>query len=302
MAFTFWKSKKEHVYDIAKYWDDQNREQLKERYDHRLGAFDWDLQMRLKSNGAAQICPQEYKYWRDCGVAFTFPEFEYTMPNKTYAMDLRRNGKSWFHRGYVGDMTVGPFITFGVDCSEERLKKCNFGSNECRATDITERNIYEIMWEIQHETQFDPANDKKVFRKYGAVTLQVGDGPTENSNEDVNFNLVKYDTPLKAVENVKIHFFAVDEILNIQKKSHKFDVVFVAHNYFSFLKDDFVTILKTPSLILFETKKFSTMKSDEINKQIEEIKNYCKKIQLKPITSFSLNVINSVLKYKKIEE
>lgn len=304
MAFTFWKSKKEHVYDIAKHWDDQNREQLKERYDHRIGAFDWDLQMRLKSNGATQICPQEYKHWRDCGVAFTFPEFEYTMPNKTFAMDLRRNGKCWFHRGYVGDMIVGPFITFGMDCSEERLKKCNFGSNECRATDISERNIYGIMWEIQHEMQFDPANDKKIFRKYGAVTLQVGDGPTEQSH-DINTNLVKYDTPLKAVENVKIHFLAVDDILNVQKKfqyQQKFDVVFVAHNYFSFLTDDFIAILKTPSLILFETKKFSTMKSDEINKQIDEIKNYCKKIQLKPITSFSINVVNSVLKYKKIEE
>lgn len=259
--------------------------------------------MRLKSNGAAQICPQEYKHWRDCGVAFTFPEFEYTMPNKTYAMDLRRNGKDWFHRGYVGDMSVGPFITFGVECSEERLKKCNFGSNECRATDITERNIYEIMWEIQHEKPFDPACDKKVFRKYGAVTLQVGDVPNgERLHEDIKTNLMKYDTPLKAVENVKIHFLAIDDILKIHMKSMKFDVVFVAHNYFSFLKEDFAGILKTPSLILFETKKFSTMKSDEINKQIDEIKSYCKEIQLKPITSFAMNVINSVLKYKKIEE
>lgn len=306
MAFTFWKNKKEHIYDIQKYWDDQNRVQLKERYDHRSGAFDWDLQMRLKSNGAKQICPQEYKHWRDCGVAFTFPEFEYALSNKTFAMDLRKNGNDWFHRGYVGDMTVGPFITFGVDCSEENMLKSNFGTNECRATDITERNLYEIMWEIHHERKFDASQDKKNFRKFGAVKLQVGDGPSsERSCGDININLVKYDKPLKAVDNVRIHFLSIDDILNITKKhqfNHKFDVVFVAHNYFTFLKDDFIEILKSPSLILFETKKFSIMKHDEINKNIEEIKNFCKKIQLKAITSFSLNVINSVLKYKVVNE
>lgn len=306
MAFTFWKNKKEHIYEIQKYWDDQNRAQLKERYDHRNGAFDWDLQMRLKSNGAKQICPQEYKHWRECGVAFTFPEFEYSMPNKTLAMDLRKNGQAWFHRGYVGDMSVGPFITFGTDCGEANMLKSNFGTNECRATDISERNLYEIMWEIQHERKFDASQDKKNFRKFGAVRLQVGDGPsTERSFEDININLVKYDKPLKPVDNVRIYFLAIDDILNISKRQqfhHKFDVVFVAHNYFAFLKDDFAQILKNPSLILFETKKFSVMKQEEINRNIEEIKNFCKKIQLNPITNFSLNVINSVLKYKMVGE
>lgn len=306
MAFTFWKSKKDHIYDIQKYWDEQNRVQLKERYDHRDGAFDWDLQMRLKSNGAKQICPQEYKHWRDCGVAFTFPEFEYSMPNKTFAMDLRKNGNNWFHRGYVGDISVGPFITFGIDCNDEGMLKSNFGTNECRATDITERNLYEIIWEIHNGKKFDASQDKKNFRKFGAVKLQVGDGPnSERSYEDININLVKYDKPLKEIDNVKIHFLSVDDILNITKKhkfNHMFDIVFIANNYFAFLKEDFTEILKNPSLILFETKKFSIMKHDEINKNIDEIKNFCKKIQLKPITNFSINVINSVLKYKMINE
>jgi dynein assembly factor 3, axonemal len=306
MAFTFWKNNKNHIYDIQKYWDEQNRVQLKERYDHRNGAFDWDLQMRLKSNGAKQICSQEYKHWRETGVAFTFPEFEYSLPNKTFAMDLRKNGINWFHRGYVGDMTVGPFITFGMDCREEKMLKSNFGTNECRATDIVERNVYEIMWEIQHEVKFDPESDKKNFRKLGAVTLRVGDAPAgERSFDDINVNnLVKYDKPLKALNNVKIHFLTVDDILNISQKQQyhrKFDIAFVANNYFTFLKDDFVEIVKNPSLILFETKKFSILKPEEINKEIEAIKNFCKKIQLKPITNFSVNVINSVLKYKKME-
>lgn len=305
MAFTFWKNKKKHIYDIKKYWDDQNRVQLKERYDYRNGAFDWDLHMRLKENGAKQICTQEYKHWRECGVAFTFPEFEYALPNKTFAMEIRRNGDNWFHRGYVGDMSTGPFITFGIDCSEEKLLKSNFGTNECRSTDITERNLYEIMWEIKHQTKYDSKNDKKNFRKLGAVTLKVGDNPcAARSFEDTDMNLMKYDKPLMSFNNVKVHFLSVDDILNITKKhhfQHKFNVVFVAHNYFSFLKDDFVEILKTPSLVLFETKKFSTLKKEEVAKNIEEIKNYAKNINLKPVTNFSLNLVNSVIKFKIID-
>lgn len=305
MAFTFWKNKKEHIYDVRKYWEDQNRVQLKERYDHRNGAFDWDLQMRLKQNGATQICSQEYKHWRECGVAFTFPEFEYSLPNKTFAMDLRRCGNLWYHRGFVGDMSVGPFISFGIDCSEEKMLKSKFGTNEYRSTDITERNLYEILWETNNQQKYDPSTDKKCFRKFGAVTLQVNDNlSASRSFEDININLVKYDTPLKSIHNVKVHFLSVDDILNITKKlqyNHKFDIVFVAHNYFSFLKEDFVEILKYPAFVMFETKKYSVMRKEEINEQIEKIKSYCKKIELEPVTNFSINVLNSVLKYKKLE-
>jgi dynein assembly factor 3, axonemal len=304
LAFTFWKNKKEHIYEIKKYWDDQNRVQLKERYDHRNGAFDWDLQMKLKHYGAKQICSQEYKHWRECGVAFTFPEYECSLPNKTFAMDLRKNGKMWFHRGYVGDMTVGPFITFGIDCSEEKMLKSNFGTNECRSTDISERNLYEIMFEIQNDTKYDPACDKKNFRKYGAVKLELCDKVTsERSCENVNMNLINYDKPLTHVDNLKIIFLSIDDILNIQKKhqfQHKFDIVFVANNYFSFIKEDFAEIFNNPSLILFETRKYSVMQKEDISKQIDEIKAFCKNINLKPITNFSLNVVNSVLKYKNI--
>lgn len=304
MAFTFWKNKMDHVYDIQKYWDDQNRMQLKERYDHRDGAYDWDLQMKLRDYGAKQICPQEYKQWRETGVAFAFPEFDHTLPNKTFAVDLRRSGSQWFHRGYVGDMTVGPFITFGLDCSDEKMMKSTFGTNQCRATDVTERNLYEIMWQIQNEQLYDPSNDSKKFRQYGAVKLQVGDAPSAvRGFEDTNLNLLKYDKPLKTIDNVKIHFLSVEDVLNIQKKPQfhcKFDIVFIAHNYFSLLKEDFADVLNVPSLVMLETRKYSVMKQTEINDGVQAMKKFCKQLNLQPITSFSLNILSSVVKYKKI--
>lgn len=301
MSFTFWKSKKNHIYDIQKYWDDQNRIQLKERYDHRDGAFDWDLQMKLRDYGAKQICPQEYKHWRESGVAFTFPEFDYTLPNKTFAMDLRRTGDQWFHRGYVGDMSVGPYITFGIDCCEEKMLKSTFGTNQCRATDITERNLYETIWEIQHERPYDAAADNKNFRQFGAIKLQVDKAPAaERGFEDANLNLVKFDKPLKPVDNVKIHFLAVDDVLNIYKKQLKFDIAFVAHNYFSFLNKDFTKILNDQALLLLETKKFSVLPRNQIRESIQAMKTLCGELNLHPITSPSLNIVSSVLKYKKL--
>lgn len=302
VAFTFWKNKKEHIFDILKYWDDQNRFHLKTRYDHRAGAYDWDLQMKLRDYGAQQICNQEYNHWRETGVAFTFPEFEYTLPNKTLATDIRKNGNQWLHRGYVGDMSVGPYISHGLDCLDQKMLKSNFGTNQCRATDITERNIYEFMWEIQNGHKFNSSEDKKSFRQYGAVKLQVGEAPcADRGFGGCNLQLLKYDTPLKTIANVKISFLSVEDVLNIQKKQqfhNKFDIVYVANNYFAFLKEDFKQIISDhQSLILMETKKYSTLQQKEISEGVQLIRNFCK--ELKPITSFSLNVTNSILKYKK---
>ncbi|CAO1328796.1 unnamed protein product [Diamesa tonsa] len=303
LAFTFWKNKNEHKFDIKKYWDDQNRVQLKERYDHRDGAFDWDLQMKLKSYGAKQICTQEYKHWRECGVAFTFPEFEQTYPNKTFAMDLKKNGNKFFHRGYVGDMSVGPYIPFGLECNEESMLKSNFGTNQCRSTDITERNVYEMFHEIAHNEPFDKTKDNKHFRQYGAVKLQCSDGfDVGKTSSDNKLNLVKYDKPLKVINNVKIIFLSVDEVLNIQNNhrfQQKFDIIFVATNYFAFLKKEFENILCEKSLFLFETHKYSVLRQEQINEQIQKIRDYAKELNLTPVTSFSLNVVTSIVKFKK---
>lgn len=260
--------------------------------------------MKLREHGAKQICPQEYKHWRDSGVAFTFPEFDYTMPNKTFAMDLRRSGDQWFHRGYVGDMSVGPYITFGIDCSEEKMLKSTFGTNQCRSTDITERNLYELLWEIHNEQRYDPSLDNKNFRQYGGVKLQVGGGAcADRGYDDAQLNLLKYDKPLKPLDNVKIYFLSVDDILSIHKKQQfnkKFDIVFVAHNYFSFLDKDFADLFNDQTLLLLETKKYSVQRQTEINDNIQKMKDYCKQLELQPITSFALNITSSILKYKKI--
>jgi dynein assembly factor 3, axonemal len=71
-AFEFWKDKVDYKFEIVKLWDMQLRSGLGARYDHRNGAFDWDLHMKLKDQGAERICTQEYKQWRETGEIIFF--------------------------------------------------------------------------------------------------------------------------------------------------------------------------------------------------------------------------------------
>lgn len=259
--------------------------------------------MRLREYGAKQICPQEYKHWRESGVAFTFPEFEYTYPNKTFVVDLKQRGKNFYHRGYVGDMAVGPFISFGLVCPDEKMMVCKYGTNQCRATDVTERNLYEIFWELTMGEKYDSSKDNKNFREYGAVQLQLGNNFDVHKIIEEATQLEKYEKPLKKISKTKIHFLSLDDVLGIQKKPQfqgKFDIVSVASNYFPFLKEDFKEIFAEKSLVLFETKKYSILKRDLIQKGIQDIKDYSKNTGvLEPITCFNVNAINSIIKYKK---
>lgn len=71
------------------------------RYDHRDGAFDWDYQMQLKAKpGGERVNYQEYKHWRETGVAFTWIETENTEPNLTFASGVASKGEKLVRHEY----------------------------------------------------------------------------------------------------------------------------------------------------------------------------------------------------------
>lgn len=279
------------------------RAMLGSRYDNRMGAFDWDLHMRLRENGAKQICPQEYKYWRETGIAFTFPEYGQSDPNKTFAVGLSRNGESFTHRGVVGDITTGPYISFGVNCPDEKLTHSMHGVNDFRSTDITERNVYEIMYELQHKKDY--LLDVNDFHKYGSCVLETGKLLNKDQTRTETVEVCRYDQPLIPSENVKIHLLSVEDVLKIQTKhdhERRYDNVVISSNYFSFLKDDFSRLLKENSLIYFETIQLTSFSKDESSKVTAQIKDYAKSMSLKPLTNFAINKPYSVIKYKYASE
>jgi len=83
-VFKFWQEPKTK-FPISHYWDKRVRQHLGTRYDSRVGIFDWDYHMKLRSCGAEHITSREYKCWRNSGVAFTWLETEVTEPNLTLA-------------------------------------------------------------------------------------------------------------------------------------------------------------------------------------------------------------------------
>uniref|UniRef100_A0AAG5DF17 Dynein assembly factor 3, axonemal homolog n=1 Tax=Anopheles atroparvus TaxID=41427 RepID=A0AAG5DF17_ANOAO len=300
-VFRFWTNAREHVFNIARYWEDRTRAQLGERYDHRKGAFDWDLQMRLRENGAKQICPQEYTHWRETGIAFTFPEYEQSDPNKTFAVGLLRKGNAFQHRGLVGDNTTGPFISFGQRCHEERLMRSKHGVNDFRSTDITERNIMQIMYEIKEKQpyQFDP----KDIHQYGPHKLDTGKNLNKHEARSEALEAVRYDSPMVACDNLKIFFLSVEDVLRVQADARyagKFDAVFMASNYFRLLKNEFRTAWKAHCLLCFETRQLTTFSKEEITEHNDAIKTLATNAALQPVTNFAINKKHSVHFYKQV--
>lgn len=299
--FSFWLEREGNVFNIANYWEHRNRHLLKTRYDNRHGVFDWDLQMRLKDNGAEQICSQEYKHWRDVGVAFVFPEYEQAIPNKTLAADLCRNGTVYRHRGYVGDITVGPFTTFGLKCDDANLLRSEHGANFSRASDITERNVFEIMFEMQEKKNYE--SNRNDLHQFGTTILDMGTAMPPVHPECNEIDLRKYEEQIMPVADITITFLPRDDITNIQNRGNFkgfFDVIFVARNYFTFLKEDFVDIFNENALVMFETWQYSTLRKNEIADELKKIKDYAKLLNLSPVTNYAINKPHPVVKYKKL--
>ncbi|XP_037926509.1 dynein assembly factor 3, axonemal homolog [Hermetia illucens] len=300
-TFKFWTPKEGHVFNIKGYWETRLRQMLGSRYDYREGAFDWDLQMRLKDREAKQICCQEYRHWRETGVAFVFPEYDQSMANKSFVAGLARQGKTYKHRGYVGDISVGPFCAFGLSTSDTKMTNSFHGINDFRATDVTERNLIELFYKIHKRSEYNHSGDYE--RKLGAAFFKI---PPHLSEAGVNLvDLEKFDKPLISTPNIKIRFLSQEEILHIHengKFANMFDMVFVGNHYFQFLRPQFIDVCREKCLLMFETQARSILKKEEVSEFLQKIRNFAKDNKLREVTKFNLNVYYSVVKYKYCKE
>ncbi|ETE66695.1 Troponin I, cardiac muscle [Ophiophagus hannah] len=82
--FQFWRNPDPQAFQIKQLWDLRLRQYLGTRYDSRRGVCDWDLTMKLHEHGKGEPIPA---------------------------------------RGYWGDITTGPYITFGIEAEDPTLLK-----------------------------------------------------------------------------------------------------------------------------------------------------------------------------------
>lgn len=297
-VFKFWRDTDGNRFDIGHLWMETNRQSLKDRFDARHGIYDWDHQMRLKENGAQQICSQEYGHWRETGVAFTFPEYRQSHANRTFALETPMDRRQ-LHR-YMGDMTVGPFCTFGLVCSDAKLLRSNHGQNAYRSTDITERNLFELFHEIHEQKPFESILFST--HKLGATKIDTGKvfSPDESTMDAQAMELKRFSSPTIATPNIQITFLSMNDaqsLIDGQKFSKFFDIIFVGRNYFPILKTAFSHIFKPSALISFETAQLTVQRKPEIAEFLQKIRNLCKEMHLKPVSNFNINTPLSVAKF-----
>lgn len=262
-------------FNICDSWDRRLRKNLGVRYDSKIGAFDWDLNMRFRSVGGKQVCSQEYKNFRLNGVAFSWLESEVSRPNRSLVCAVFPNGEKFAHYGYLGDMQTGPYVAFGLQCEDESFLQSSNGHNSYRATDVTERNLKQIFYEIHNKQEYKHKETSGV--KLGSVVMKE-----EKLVIDIKAIDFAPRPPSSCVELEDEIFFLSISALEFMKYKEKyqslFDIVYFGNTYIKYLDKDFIeNVMKNNSLLLIENQIFVLSNRDKDLKEFE--KNISEKMQ-----------------------
>lgn len=287
----FWRAKEENNFNVARYWEQRTRKHLGTRYDHRQGIYDWDHQMRLKDNGAKQICSQEYRHWRETGIAFTFPEYRQTQANKTLAVDTSRHPNN---AGYIGDIVVGPFAPFGLKCDDSSYLKSFYGQNEYRATDLTERNLFELFYEIDERQPFNA----QIFKPHqlGTAKLDNGTKPTYIPTEANHSKVRQFDGSLLRNDRIRVIFLSMKDFDG--KFSRFFDIIFIGCNYLQRIMPSFSQSFAVHAMVLFETIQYTTQRKENVDAFLQKVQQTAGGMNLTACTKLNINLPVSIVRYK----
>ncbi|XP_018320750.1 dynein assembly factor 3, axonemal homolog [Agrilus planipennis] len=248
------------------------------RYDTKIGAFDWDLNMQLHHRGGRQLCSQEYRHWRTTGVAFTWMECDFSKPNRSFVTGVFPNGKSYLHYGYLGDILTGPFAAYGLECEDKEFLKSSNGQNVHRATDVTERNLMQIFHEL--ETQDKYSHHKVNDYILGPAGFQL---PQERVVDSYGGGFEKCVGKCFAPDDVTITFVSLSKMALMKNKDqlkNRFSIIYFASEYIKHFDVDLVRHLASTGCLLFiENKLFNpSVRNEELQKFSEEILNVAEPI------------------------
>lgn len=270
MLLKFWGTGGTNRFDICALWDGRLRRSLGARYDCRFGNFDWDYNMRLRDVGGSTVNSQEYKHFRSSGVAFTWLETEVSRPNCSLAAGVIKTGDEFTHRGYVGDIVTGPYIAYGLDCDDKTMMKSNHGTFFKRSTDITERNLIRMFYELQCGEAFDPSLiETDCDHNLGLATFAAMEAKlSEQSEHEECVHIRDKTLHFINVDHAKVFFHSASALDNFTKKSEylkKFQILFVGHNFCKKVKPELMNAMKNGGLVIMEGPKFILdLKKDDI--------------------------------------
>lgn len=264
----FWCGKDE--FNIADAWDRRLRKYLGVRYDSKMGAFDWDLNMRLHNVGANQICNQEYKTFRLNGTAFSWLESEVSKPNRSLVCATMPNGERFLHYGYLGDILTGPFIAYGLDCEDKSFLKSTNGQNSFRATDVTERNLKQIFYELENQNEYshNSTNDYKL----GSAVIKQDKIVCDMKAIDLPPSKSQIAEKCFYLDNVQIEILSLsqwDLMKHKEKFRNYFNVIYFGAGYLKYFdKETIEIVIQNDGLVLIENQRYVVNNRKE---QLEEI-------------------------------
>ncbi|XP_018576816.1 dynein assembly factor 3, axonemal homolog [Anoplophora glabripennis] len=274
-------------YNICECWDRRLRKSLGIRYDSKIGAFDWDLHMRFHSIGGKQVCTQEYKNFRLNGVAFSWLESEVSKPNRSLVCAVLPKGEKYTHYGYLGDVQTGPYVAFGLDCEDKSFLDSSNGQNSYRATDITERNLKQIFYEILDKQEYK--HNKTSDLKLGSIIMKE-----EKLVVDVKSPDFVPKPPKKCVELEDQITFLTISALDMMKYKEKyrnlFDIVYFGNTSIKYLDKVLMEhIMKNDSVLIIENQLFVLSNRD---RDLEEFgKNISEKIEGLNVTKHQFDIL-----------
>lgn len=284
--FKYWKNN--NSFNITLMWNMRVRKYLGVRYDHRKNLFDWDLHMNLHHiDGGDRITNQEYIYWRDTGVAYTFLETDCTEPNYTFALVISEDGEKIMAIDYFGDILNGPFPSFGLDCEDKDMLKMGNNQPLKRSVDLTERNLTRMFYEIENQK---PYEHKGKTDNLGVIITELPNVKIQEIQDTSTQAKVKIKSERYSsiyINNVDIHFIthtAMADYPTLDRYKNLFDVMYCGHMYFEKMNSHIVSMIKDGGVILIETRKFiinyKEKQHNEFKQKLIDLIKSCKCVPL----------------------
>jgi dynein assembly factor 3 len=271
--FKFWRNSDHTTFPVAELWEQRLRHSLKTRYDARQGVFDWDYSMKLQDK-ASIVYSREYKHWRETGVAFSFREGGYDIPNRTLASGLlvTRGGDKVAQRGYWGDIVNSPFLGLGIETERaELLKKVN-DRHAKTSGDVAIYNVTAYIHEMLTGTQYalHNASAKETAGSKPTMMEKIDEDeskPLPSSDAKDTGSASRKETKLSAMEEMEFHspvdvtitFLPINSAGELHKKSkyHKlFDIIYFSNSMVHSLTEGIQAAFASQAAMIIETTKF----------------------------------------------
>ncbi|XP_015604868.1 dynein assembly factor 3, axonemal homolog [Cephus cinctus] len=289
--FKFWGRATCEGVPVVEYWDRRVRKLLGTRYDYKDGAFDWDFHMVLKPRGHKNLTIQEYRFWRNNGIAFTWLEGEPARSNPTLLSNILPQGDGFFHYAYLGDITNGPYLTWALD--EETEDKKN-KKQKLRATDTAEKEVLQVIHEIRTNEPLccelvAAHRDPSILN--GIIMTEMPDSEIEQESWSLGNTISRMKETIlwKLIPDIQIIIHPVTALDNYKNKlefMNKFDVVWLSHNMTNQLGNT-APLLKTGGKMLIESRKFLTeLRKDDLEKFTKDLKAQARDNGLRELIDF----------------